>query len=110
MRIFSTLVAVEHEGIFSFDTIEYEGKLWLVPEWIDGKPQKGFSMPVRIICLERLKLVGPRSSVQGDDYILNGAIPKSVIDGHIPPNFEHIYLIIERPEIIVETPDETICH
>jgi len=32
------------------DTIEYEGKLWIVPEWLAG-PTKGTEMPARIICL-----------------------------------------------------------
>jgi hypothetical protein len=35
MKIFTTVVMIEEGGDFTkLDTIEHEGKLWLVPEWL----------------------------------------------------------------------------
>ena len=40
MKIYKTVVSVsddpEYQGkVFAMDTIKYEGKFWLVPEWTD---------------------------------------------------------------------------
>lgn len=100
MKILKTLVPAD-DGLFVYDTIEYEGKLWLVPEWIDGIPTKGYSKPARIICLTVL----PHSQgAAGADYALNNPIPKSVWQGHVPPELKNMYVVIENPDIVVETP------
>lgn len=107
MRIYSTMVIVEGEGIFSIDTIEYEDKLWLVPEWIDGVPEKGYSKPARIICLEYMPLA-ERGNDINYDYFLNGSISRSMLDGHPSSKLEYLYQIVESPEIVVATPSERI--
>ena len=102
MKIFKTLVPIEN-GIFSFDTIEYEDKLWLVPEWLDGTPKKGYSKPARIICMSSLEQSG---SFEENDYVLKHPIPKAVLDGNVPKGLENKYVVIENPAIIFDTPDE----
>lgn len=101
MKIFKTLVSFE-DGIFSCDTIEYKGKLWLVPEWLDGEPKKGYSKPVRIICMSSLE---QSDSFEENDYVLKDPIPKAVLDGHVPQGLENKYVVKENPPIIVYTPD-----
>lgn len=101
MKIFKTLVPSE-DGILLYDTILYEGKLWLVPEWLDGEPKKGYSKPVRIICMSSLEHTGPFSDA---DYTLKHPIPKAVFEGHVPQGFENKYIVIENPAVILETQD-----
>lgn len=101
MKIFKTLVPAE-DGLFSCDTIEYEGKLWLVPEWFDETPKKGYSRPVRIICMETLEHSAPFGE---NDYVLKDPIPKAVLDGHVPQGLENKYIVIENPAEIFYTPD-----
>ncbi len=97
-KILKTMVAIQSEGIFLCDTIEYEGKLWLVPEWLDN-PSKGYSMPARIICLTFLPHTHGFSE---DEFVLQNPIPKSVFDGHIPLELRNSYIVIENPEIFVD--------
>ena len=42
-KIFKTLVSIEGGGgsVFQMDTIEYEGKKWLVPKWLEARPKDG---------------------------------------------------------------------
>lgn len=101
-KILKTMVASEG-GLFLIDTIEYEGELWLVPEWTDNPTTKR-SKPVRIICLTYLPVV-PAPDGSGN-FRLGGTLPKSVLDGHAPPGQEERYYIVENPEIEVDTPDE----
>jgi len=101
MKILKTLISVEGEGVGSCDTVEHEGKLWLVPEWINGTPTKGFSKPARIICLTSLSHTVCRS---GADYTLQNPIPRAVLQGHVPSQLKDVYVVIETPDIVVETP------
>ena len=87
------------EGIiYKVDTIEYQGKMWLVPEWFDN-PLGGWRKPVRIICLDVL----PHQKTPGNpeaDFVLNAGIPKSVFDdGQIPLQPEDLFVVIESPGI-----------
>ena len=61
-----------HEGaprLGDVDTIEYEGKFWLVPEWNDTQDGE-WTKPTRIICLEGLPF--EKSNLGGT--LLSGAI------------------------------------
>jgi len=100
MKLLKTLVPFD-DGIYHVDTIEYEGELWLVPEWIDDTPAKGYSMPVRIIRVPGLQPAGQSVS---DDYVLANPLPKGVFEGNIPTELENVYVVIDRPEIVVESP------
>jgi hypothetical protein len=54
MKVFRTLIMLADTGeLLACDTIEHEGKLWLVPEWNAG-PIQGTERPARIICLHGL--------------------------------------------------------
>lgn len=102
MEILKTMIPSD-EGLFLCDTIEYEGHLWLVPQWIDGNPTKGYSKPVRII---RLTSLSYSQGIAGiSDYVLNDPIPKSVWQqGVVPQELKILYIVIENPDIVVLTP------
>jgi hypothetical protein len=100
MKILKTMMAIsdaEDGRIYKVDTIEHEGKFWIVPEWIDNKVT-GWSSPTRIILLDVL----PHQKSPGGpaDFVLNYGMPKSVFyEGRIPPQPEHRFVVIENPDI-----------
>jgi hypothetical protein len=104
MKIKRTLVAVEGMSLGElerWDTIEYEGKLWLVPYWLDN-PSKGTSRPGRIVCLSLLEHdVG--DGPHGISYTLRQPMPKFVVDGQTPPEAAGKFVIVENPPIQVQT-------
>lgn len=100
MKIFKTLITFP-DGIYTVDTIEYEGSLWLVPEWIDGTPSEGYSKPVRIIRMPPLQQAGPSVSA---DYVVSYPLPKAVLEGKIPTELANVYDVIENPQIVIEKP------
>mgnify|MGYP001579347307 FL=1 len=87
---------VDDGMIYKMDTIEYQGKMWLVPEWLDNALE-GWRKPARIICLDALP--HQKSSGGPADFVLNAGIPKSVCDGQIQTQPEDLYIVIERPDI-----------
>jgi len=70
------------EGYTYIDTIEHEGKLWLVPSWTYNT-NEGWKRPERIICLTQLphKKVFPGDGVPAD-FVLEYPIPITVLDDH----------------------------
>jgi len=87
--------------IYKMDTIEYQGKMWLVPEWTVDRLE-GLTRPTRIICLDLL----PHQKITGEgvpaDFVLSDGIPKSVCDGQIQTQQEYSFFVIENPDITVE--------
>lgn len=99
-QIFKTLMFfsdVAEGTLYQVDTIEYQGKMWLVPEWLDN-PLAGLRKPTRIILLDVL----PHQQSPGGptDFVLNAGIPKSVFDGQIPTQPEDLFVVIEGPDIL----------
>lgn len=106
MKILKTLMPSD-EGLFLCDTIEYEGGLWLVPEWIDGIPSKGYSKPARIIQITYLPKSGPFGKA---DFLLQNPLPKGVFEGNVPSELKSVYVVIENPDIVFEIPSAPIFH
>src|ERR1700730_6943792 len=96
MKILKTLVMREDDGaLIAADTIEYEGKLWIVTEWLEG-PTKGTEWPARIICLDGLPLGRPGPQYQMD-YALQTPLSKAVLEGRAVAQG---LVVIDRPDII----------
>ena len=92
-RILKTVVALEDgDGtIFHMDTIEYQGRFWLVPAWLEA-PSEGWKMPVRIICLDPLPHQKfPPGSGYGD-FVLSGPLPKAALDAVAQPQLPVSYI------------------
>ena len=78
------------------DTNEYEGNLWLLPEWLDAK-NEGLTMPVRMV--RPLKQTFQKTRLAGSDHLLSNSMPTVVFQGHIPPGEEDEFEIVEGPPI-----------
>ena len=87
-------------GVNVCATIRHEGKLWLVPEWWHNDSTRK-SKPVRIICLDLLQYQKVRNLHY--QYFLNTIMPKSVFAGLVPPEKAKQFLIVENPDIEVDT-------
>jgi hypothetical protein len=82
------------------DAIEYDGKWWIVPQWLQG-PIEGTLRPVRIICLDNLEL--DRSGLgRRTDWTLETPLSRDVLEGRA---ISQVPLVIERPNIILRDSD-----
>ncbi len=100
MQIKKAMVGnAEGNEIWQCDTIEHEGQLWLVPEWLQCL-EEGWMTPARIIRLTGLKFQTTPDGKFGD-YVLNEPIPKSVLQGASAQSGK--YEDVERPDIRVST-------
>jgi hypothetical protein len=80
--------------------IERDGKLWLVPEWLQV-PNEDFATPARIICLDGLRL--EKAGAQYDaDLVLLDPLNKDIHDGR---RVSQKPLVIERPDIHLKDTD-----
>jgi hypothetical protein len=98
MKIMKVGVGSDGGNIFKCDAIEHEGKLWLVPEWLDV-PARGVTKPRRIVRMDSLPHQPMKNPAYGMDYILTWYMPKAVLDGTAPPEQASQYEIVELPEI-----------
>lgn len=99
VKIFKT--AVPTDGmIVTMDTIEYEGKFWLVPQWLDDKIQI-LSRPARLIRLDSLPHV--KGGPPPHDFVLTDYIPKSVLDGTASQQIKDKYEILDQPQLVIRT-------
>ena len=108
MAIFKVMViGVENGTIAKCDGIAFEGKLWLVPHWIDA-PAQGVTKPARLIRFDSLAHQHTQGSKYGAEYVVNYPIPKELFDVPTPkqaiPGFE----IRELPEIAFPMSDRTL--
>jgi hypothetical protein len=98
MEMLKTMVS-SGEIASPMDTIEHEGKLWLVPEWKTSH-DKGWRTPARIICLSdhHLQKLDPMLGL-GADYGLIGSVPNTVLQGLDPRPEASGFVVIEAPPI-----------
>jgi hypothetical protein len=94
-----TMVAVGNT-INKMDTVEFEGRYWLVPSWLvspDGKWQR----PVRIICLSSLE----HQNLGNGEFVLTLPLPAALAANQIdPPSPIDGFLVLEQPQIVVPAP------
>ena len=88
--------------IYKADTIEHEGKMWLVPQWLEA-PSEGWKIPERIVLLDSLPHQKTLGSSFGD-FVLNSPIPKAVFDGPIQQLQGSGFVVVERPDIRIPIP------
>jgi hypothetical protein len=85
----------------AIDVIEYEGSLWVVPEWLDY-PKLGISKPARIVRIDQLRY--STSKLPWADYFLTTPVPKAVLDSLSPSSGVVDYEVVVLPDIKVRTP------
>jgi hypothetical protein len=98
MKVLKVGIGSDDGTIHKCDAIEHEGKLWLVPEWLDV-PAQGVTKPRRIIRMDTLRHQRMKNPAYKLDYVLNDYMPKAVLDGKAPPEQACLYEIVELPEI-----------
>ena len=93
MTIFSARVAVDG-ALMNVDAIEWDGKLWLAPNWLDT-PDGKWTMPTRIIRFDTLA----HSDLRGKsaiDFVLQDSMPKELFGDRTPQppiaGFEYLEL------------------
>jgi hypothetical protein len=88
----------------NFDTIEHEGYLWLVPEWLDA-PYQQMRKPARIIRLDKHKLqnLGVEPQTHQHLYRLADQLPKAVLDGGAVQQSkpDTPLIVVEAPELMI---------
>ncbi len=100
-----TLVSTDDGSIVLLDTIEHEGGLWLVTQWLEN-PSQGMRSPERIIGLDVLPYRATK--LDGADYILSsGRIPVDVLASKIPQSKVADFVVIDLPQIYLKLPDRT---
>jgi hypothetical protein len=100
-----TLVGTENGTIVMIDTIEHEGGLWLVPQWLEN-PSQGVRSPRRIIRLDVLPYEA--TTFGGADYLLSrGHIPTDVLECKTQQAQVADFVVIDLPEIFQKLPDRT---
>jgi hypothetical protein len=104
MKILKTVVMCADTGtLFAADTIEYDGKLWIVTAWLQG-PTKGTECPARIICLDGLPLKPAGTQYQAD-YVLERPLSKAFLEGRV---IEQGIVALDRPDVMRRV--GTDCH
>ena len=103
MKIYTTVLSFTGESsIHACDTIELDGKLWLVPRWLSNLVE-GTRTPLRIICMDGLSYQKMPPNFQ-EDFVLNNPIPKCVLDGEVPDDTTFEFVIVESPDIVCDIP------
>ena len=99
-KVWKTLVETAKGEWHSVDTIEYDGGNWLVPEWLPG-PSANMRKPARLIRVDLLdrKDIGGLGGV-AQTQILDGLIPKSVLEGTESPDDPRI-VVLQSPELFL---------
>ncbi len=102
-KIYQTIMSFEGENdILCIDTIEYDGKMWLVPRWLEA-PFEGWKTPERIILLDSLDRQKAPADYEAD-FVLQSPIPKDVFEGRIPKGSEGEFVVIELPDVKIPIP------
>jgi len=102
LRVFKILIASQETGaLLQGDAIEYEGKLWLVPEW-NAFLAEGVQRPARIVCLDGLDLQ-PAGEQYPADYVLQTILPTPVLMGQ--EKVKNL-VVVEAPDLSVPLPPE----
>jgi hypothetical protein len=99
MPIFKAILTVEGSNeTSSVSVIEYDGKFWLVPQWLENRTA-GWRKPERLIFLSDLAhQILPESSSRGH-FLVSAPVPTSVLYGPAQQAVDTGYRVIHRPEI-----------
>jgi hypothetical protein len=94
MKVFSVVIMIEDDGSSALcDMIEYQGEMWLVPEWLPGSRPKT-ERPTRIIFVPKDRLKPAISSYQAD-FSLDIPVSKDALAGRQTTGIR----VVENPAI-----------
>jgi hypothetical protein len=105
MKIHKAAIAIEGDNkSIQMDTIEHDGKFWLVPLWIDN-PTTKTTRPARIILLDSLQHQRSSPGSLGGEFAVNVPIPRDVLEGRVRQKQgfgANLYIVIEAPDLTFE--------
>lgn len=101
MKVRKAIVIIRNGAsneIHSIDVVEYQGKFWLVPAWLDYPAQKA-TRPLRIVWLGTMR----HHHMPGSDpeFLVEDPVPSYVFDGRLPPEEASRYVVVESPELVL---------
>jgi hypothetical protein len=100
--IFKTMIS-DGSSVFPVDTIEHEGRLWIVLKWL-YPPSREWREPERIICISNLGVQDlRRMQNMPADFSVPVPLPKVLFDP-IPKLPIEQYIVVEHPHIRFRTP------
>jgi hypothetical protein len=98
MRIFTSTIGTDIGTVVKADTIKHEGKLWIVLKWLVS-PDERVQRPAYIIRIDDLPLQHTPGGPFGDYILLQGNIPKAVLDGLSESGPDHQFEVVQTPDI-----------
>jgi hypothetical protein len=98
MKILKALVSVMDVGFSKCDAVEFDGKLWLVPRWLDF-PAQGLTEPARLVRFDTLLHQATPNSPQEVDYVLDQPIPGELFEIRTPKQPILGFEFLELPEV-----------
>jgi hypothetical protein len=100
--IFKTMVS-DGSSLFPVDTIEHEGRLWLVLRWL-YPPSREWRAPERLICISNLGFQDLRNMPNAPaDFSVPVPLPKVLFET-IPTLPAEQYIVIEHPRLRFRMP------
>jgi hypothetical protein len=99
------VIGIEAGSISKCDAIEYDGKLWLVPRWLDS-PAEGVTRPARLVRFDTNRHQATPNSPHNVDYVLNVPVPRELFDVRTPPAIPG-YEFLELPDLQFPLIDKT---
>jgi hypothetical protein len=98
MRVMKTAIPRDDGSQLVCDTIQHDGKLWLVPAWLEEEATKPYNRPARLIGMSGLKYrsMPMRSEV---DFVMEHPVPEAILEGRVQGAQSAPFLILERPDV-----------
>jgi hypothetical protein len=106
-RFRALIIGAENGTIDRCDGLEHEGKLWLVPQWLDV-PALGVTKPARLIRFDSLAHQHTPDLKYGVEYVVNYPIPKELFDVRTPLKPIAGFECVELPAIAFPLPNKNL--
>lgn len=100
-----TVMIMSGSDVLEMETIEFEGRYWLVPNWFlspDGQTMR----PLRIIAPRFAPGYKPIAGLAALEIFRALPLPKTLLEqGVIPSELSPVVEVRESPDIVVPNPD-----
>lgn len=107
MKFRKALIYSDDAVIRKCDVVDFEGKLWLVPYWLES-PSEGVRRPIRIIRIDSLPLQNTVDTAFGVDLLLKCKVPISLLGLASPKEPVTEFEVRELPNLAVPLPDRSL--
>jgi hypothetical protein len=99
MSIYTSMIGTDKGSIVKCDTIEHDGGLWIVPQWLVSHGE-GVQRPAYAIRVDTLPLAKfEAGSKFGHYYLQQGHIPIDVLEGRSTQGPHGEYEVMQSPDI-----------